>query len=351
LAAAEERVGGWPTAQEEMLLAAALRPEAEALAAWEDWQAIVGLERADVGSRRLLPQVYRRLREFGVAEPGLAPLKSVYRHEWYRTQVLLHHAAMLLRAFQTAEIETLLLKGAALVARSYQDAGLRPMNDFDVLVPTERAMDAMELLAQWGWRCTVRAPRRYVPAHQGLAFKDESGREVDLHWHVLWECCAPGADDEFWKGAIPASLGGAPTLVLNDADQLLHVCVHGLAWNEISPIRWVVDAMSIVNAGLAESDWRRLVVQAHRLGLTLQVRGALHYLHARWDAPVPASALEALERTPVSRVERLVYQERLRPPGVCCATRRCTSIATGCCPAANGPGWWACPAISNTAGG
>ena len=56
----------------------------------------------------------------------------------------------MVQALESAGIATLLLKGAAFVADTRLDAGMRPMNDVDVLVPTAQAGAAIDVLLSWG---------------------------------------------------------------------------------------------------------------------------------------------------------------------------------------------------------
>ena len=52
----------WPNERQTLLLRAALRPNGEALDAWERLRPWVGSGRLDWGSQRLLPLVYANLR-------------------------------------------------------------------------------------------------------------------------------------------------------------------------------------------------------------------------------------------------------------------------------------------------
>lgn len=308
--------GCWPTTRQETLLAAALASGDAAVRAWYAWGADSDLDQIDSGSRRLLPMVYRTLQRAGVSGPSLARLKSVYRHSWYTNQLLLANAATVLRAFEREGIQTLVLKGAALTALYYQDAGVRPMNDLDLLVPTAQGPTALHLAERWGWRPYPGfvTPRLLLPAHHACAFLDRAGREIDLHWHLLPECLAPDADTDLWSGSLPLTLGGTSTRALNAADQLLHTCVHGTVWNRVPPFRWVADATLILRSDELPVDWVRLLEQARARRLTLPLFAALRYLRRRWGAPVPAWVLDRLRQTPVTLIERLAFRERSRPP-------------------------------------
>ena len=102
--------------------------------------------------------------------------------------------------------------------------------------------------------------------------------------------------------------------ILNPADQLIHVCAHGAAWNPIHPVRWAADAYKIVEASGEELDWGRLVAMAERGRLTLPVRDTLALLAEDLEAPIPGQALEALSSVPVTAGERRAHEALAQPP-------------------------------------
>jgi hypothetical protein len=277
------------------------------------------LDNLDPGSFRLLPLLYRNLREHGVQEPEMERFKEVYHLTWSQNQLRFHRMAALLRSMHEAGIRTMVLKGAALVLHYYRDPGLRPMVDFDLLVPTQQALAAVDLLAGQGWQPIRRALTSLTEASlsmwHGEGFQEQGGQALDLHWHMLVECCYPGADDDFWADARPLDVSGVPTCAPGPADHLLHVCAHGAKYRALPQFRWVADAMAILGRPEAEIDWARLVAQATDRRLILPLRYTLHYLYDTLDAPIPPATLEALYREPVSAVERLEYRAATRPPG------------------------------------
>jgi hypothetical protein len=272
----------------------------------------VTLDRLDRGSLRLLPLLARNLHRHGIEDPAGAWKDDVGRDTRVHNAVLMARLESLLAAFAGAGLDTTVLKGAALLALRYPDPGLRPMRHLDVLVRTRQAEAAMALLRRSGWTAAVEAPGRVVPVTHALIFQDGDGVRLDLHWHVLWECCGPDADDEFWA-AVPAAVARAPTPVLCPADQLLHACAHGVAWNPVPPLRWAADAMLVLRAAGADLAWDRVAAQARRLQLVLPLRAALAFLRNALDAPVPGEARAALRAAPVSASERLEYRARVRP--------------------------------------
>lgn len=286
-----------------MLLRAALLSVPEALDAWRAAGAWLDPARMDAGSRRLLPLVWANLTRQGVRDPELDPLASLYEETRARTQARLASAGQLLEALHAAGIPTLVLKGAALVMGYYRDAGVRPMSDLDVLVPTSGATRAAEVLRARGW--SPRHPLRPLTIRMvhSAVFDDARGHAVDLHWHVFPECCRPNDDDVLWARSIAIEIDGVGTRALAPADQLLHVCVHGEKWVRVPGIRWVADAVAVLRGG--EVDWRHLVGQAVRRRFVLRLSRQLAYLREALDAPVPGDVLATLAAAPVSFLERL----------------------------------------------
>jgi hypothetical protein len=309
--ARERKNNCWPTRAQELLLKAALLSGQKANGAWREWKSSADIERVDTASFRLLPLLYANLRAERIQDPLMDKLKGVYRQVWYKNRLFFHHMAALLRSLHDAGIETLVLKGAPLVVSFYRNYGVRPMTDFDVLVPTRQASAAVHLLQSLGWLPADRWPETfheaYVTVGNALGFKDAAGGQLDLHWHVLPECCRPDADDVFWAGAGAVEIDGVATQTLNAADHMLHVCAHGMKWDPVAPIRWVADAMTIMKSGVA-LDWDRLAAETEKRRLVWPLKEALRYLRETFDAPVPSRILDRIESIPASRRDLIEYR-------------------------------------------
>lgn len=306
--------GCWPNRAQELLLRAALLQGDRALESWNEWRRSVNIDVIDYGSHRMVPQLYRNLQRHGVKDPLMDRLKGVYRYYLYKNEILMHRIGSLLAAFKDAGIETMVLKGAALIQLYYRESGLRPMLDADVLVHAHQAEQAMDVLARLQWQpLRYPQPRMRIPIVHSTPFEDNGRRQVDLHWHLFWECFNASDDDDYWKDSIPIQIGGVQTLALNPTNQLLHTCWHGARWNEVPPIRWVADAMSILAASSAEIDWPSLLKRAQRHRIILPVRDSLEYLKKTFDAPVPDTLLKSMSAVRISRIERENYEVTLNP--------------------------------------
>jgi len=306
--------GCWPNQAQELLLRAALLQGEPALEAWNEWRRSVNLDVIDYGSHRMVPQLYRNLQRHGIKDPLMDRLKGVYRYYLYKNEILLHRIGNLLAAFEEAKIETMVLKGAALIQLYYRESGLRPMLDADVLVHAHDAERAMEVLMKSQWKpLRYEQPQMRIPIVHSTPFEDNGGRQVDLHWHLFWECFNAKQGDDYWKNAVPIKIGGVQTSTLSSTDQLLHTCWHGARWNEVPPIRWVADAMAILGKSAGEIDWTSLFKKSLRHRIVLPVKDSLEYLKKTFDVPVPDTVLKSMSAVRISRMERENYEVTLNP--------------------------------------
>jgi hypothetical protein len=333
--------GCWPTPEQELLLRASLLKGEGAVSAFLKWKASADVNTVDPGSYRLFPLLYKNLESNGVDDPLMNIFRWVYERTLSNNGTLYERLAGLLSEFNNRNMPAVLVKGSALALLYYADPGLRPMIDADILVPTLRAREAMEIISALGWRSSVTPLKgiadarllaslgwtpgerdlkdyteEYFSVRHGQDFTNPAQLTIDLHWHLLHGYNRPDADSEFWEGVRNIKVEGVPALALDPADQLLQVCSHGVAWNTVPPIRWVADAAAIVRKEGEGINWERLISAAERHGKVLPVREALGYLGRFLDEPLPDGVLGRLGSLPVSKAGYFEYGVRTRPPGV-----------------------------------
>jgi len=312
-AAPMRRSGGrlWPNARQEQLLRAGLASGPSALEAWNGLEPGLDLDALDPGSTRLLPLVWRNLDRHGIRGPLMAGLRRRYEQARVLNEAMLEQFGVGLRAFRSARVPAIALKGAALIQSAYGgDVALRPMSDIDVLVPLDHVAAAGQALRDVGWRPAAPVTPAMIELTHSAPFVHAQNRSIDLHWHVFEECCGPADDVDLWAAAEPATLAGTATRVLTPADQLLQACVHGEKWVTVPGLRWIADAVLLIRQG--HIDWSRLVQQATKRRFVLRMRAQLEYLRSAFDTPVPPEAFSRLAASPISRLERFEHRWSLR---------------------------------------
>jgi hypothetical protein len=306
-----------PSPEQELLLKAALLDGEEAFMAWRNWMSSVDFDRLDCGSQRLLPLLYMNLVKHKAEHPAMNVYKGFYRMNWYKNQILSRRIAEVLRLLDANGIHATLLKGAALAPAYYVDWAVRPMNDFDVLVPPCDTLKAFDLLSESGWQPLQPKPEEAdLRLNHACILRNADGLECDLHWRIMHETGLADEDLRITNDSREIDFLGGTVSILSPAGQLLHVLVHGTQWNVVPPIRWVADAVMIIRKEGGEIDWTALIEEARKRYLIPPVRNALFYLAETFGASVPAEALIMLKNIRPSIAERIEGRMRSRPRGI-----------------------------------
>lgn len=308
--------GGWrPDAGQELLLAATVGPADGAAAAFAAWRRTHDVATLDAGSTRLLPLLVPRQAILDADDAPWTVIRGVYRRAFVHGQLVCRRAGDAIGRLAAAGIDAIALKGGALVAYYGDNPALRPMNDFDVLVRRENAVAAIGALTRAGWRAQWPRPERLPEAYHGACFVSPDDLDLDLHWSVLPS--DEGAFDErLWNASEPAAMPGIAARVPCAADLLVIVCAHAAAWQPVSPVRWVADAIHIVGERGDAFDWPRVVAAGQGWRVTLQLADTLGYLAERWGVAVPGATLAALRGSPVGRIDRRSYEAAATMPGL-----------------------------------
>ena len=302
----------WPSVEQRLLLEAALFPGERGRKAFLEWRTRVDPDRDfSWNTLRLLPLVYANLHRQRLADPLMARLKGVYRRTWCETHQLFHRTAPALAALVAAGCDVLLLKGAPLALSYYGNHALRPMADVDLWVPRRQLSRAAEVLRTAGFISSVPWSSDTVRFRHAVQFvrpSEDGGTELDLHWHVLFEAPDDGLDAAIWATSEPLDFVGVPVRQLDPTAMLLNVVLHGMRWNEESPVRWIPDALTVLRSREPAVDWPRLIAYAEDHKLTHRLWLGLSYLRRTFEAPIPEAPLAALGRPPslLERVENTV---------------------------------------------
>ena len=277
-----------PGRNEELLLRAALLDGDEARNAVAAWERAVDVDRISFGSYRLLPLLFRNSERLGVSLDHAGLVGGVYRRSWYRNSILLENAARAVDALHGVGIESMLLKGAALILEYHDDRGVRPLGDVDVLVRRDDYPKALDTLLSAGWS---KVPRRFSNWTSAIGLEHVDGGALDLHRLPMFEHSGPASDHAMWEAGTQTDLGGRAALVQSPADLLLHVVAHGLA--PYGAEYWVADAFTVITRS-PDLDWDRFIGQALERHLPHSVLEGVAYVAAGFDVAVPDAALVEL---------------------------------------------------------
>ena len=122
---------------------------------------------------------------------------------------------------------------------------------------------------------------------------------------MLRDCLNPAADRWFWSAVEPVDFLGIEALQLEPTALLFHTLLHGIRWNEETPIRWIPDALAIVRERGKAIDWDRLLDFAAAQNMTHRLALGLIYLAQNFGLKLPEPVWTHLQRYRPTLRERI----------------------------------------------
>ena len=267
---------------------------------------------------KLAPLVY--LSRLGVE--GRVPPSSwrrQYRSDYLQSLVSHHHymsaTTGILNSVSAAGIPAMILRGPRVAELLYDDPGLRPYTDIDMLVPRAQLPDAKAVAMELGFQ----PPRHgfqdgfYERNHLHLRYTHvASGIPLEIHWSLDHPFSLHRIDYQaLFRSAAAVPLGDAMTLSPAPEDDLLLLAVHlakhagamaGLPGERLPAfclerglVLWMIDLDRLVRdrPGL---DWDAVVRRAQAWEITGPVGCTLSALSTVLDTPIPEAPLRDLRK-------------------------------------------------------
>ena len=235
--------------------------------------------------------------------PGLPPsLRERVRQECLgitaRNLALTGELRTLLRTFRDQRIPCLPLRGLALAERLYGDIPPRPMGDIDLLVRKEDLSRVQALFQELGFSEMDRRPGFASTFSYTLKFFVERSLMVivEPHWTIAYPPFTDRLDMEaVWNRCVPARVVGEQTLSLGREDLLVHLCLH-LTHRDDAPFLWLYELDRYVRRESDAMRWDVVLSVSHEVGVERLVGRALNAVVTKFEAPVPADVIDALDR-------------------------------------------------------
>jgi len=278
----------------------------------DDWDGVV----VTAIALGLAPLLHWHLDQVKITVPSLALAKLAVTRQAHtkRNEGIALQLAEILAACHRHQVDTLVLKGALLAPTHYDEAGLRPMNDIDLLFrPSDLAQagSVLESLGYIGKHKTVdQGPgvTKHVSTYrrtgnQGATpnpyLSPGADRTVEPHgsleesWFGLKVDMTPGV----WERAVPIALHDQPAYRLSTGDLLLHLIVHAVFHVIMGASVFVqlYDIAQVLAKRSNEIDWPQFLTLAGRAGAQPLAYAGLYWAKTVYKAPVPDAYLLELE--------------------------------------------------------
>ncbi len=289
--------------------------------AFEAWRENVRLDDIEGGAYRIVPLLVRLVRREGIRDSDLERLKGIERHIWAANTLKLNQLFVALDAIQASGSRALLLKGAALIARTPEAAARRVVGDYDVLVEPEKIGDVRAQLVARGFSPFP----GYDFAHldDGLQQSPTAGipiqlagsaNEIDLHWRALPAIHDPALTAELFVGAETRTVQGRPVQVPGMAHHLFTSIARCESWDHAEVLSRLNEGYFLLSDRSATIDWSLLHKLLHRYGLEAVAAAYFEVLRGGCGLEFPRSITNP-GKTPSFRFSQLELGIRSRDPG------------------------------------
>ncbi len=224
-----------------------------------------------------------------------------------------------LPALEEASAPSIVLKGAAIAGTLYEEPGLRPMGDVDLLVELERLPAADGALRALGY-APVDAPGA-LPVPSGdfplssLDYRTKDPMSVSFHLHwSLWNSTIPGLarsgslpPKDLFARAVQAFLAhGLSARVLSPPDLAIHLCEHLLKVpHSASRLVWLADLSRALPALSAPGGWADFAARAREAGIERPAVVALRLAGELAGARLPGDPADLFAGVRLRAGERL----------------------------------------------
>lgn len=215
------------------------------------WESIQDINDIDYATMRLIPFLYKKalLNEITMKSHGIC--KGLYLRSWYLFKTSGNPTENWINKNLYQE-DIIFLKGCALQKTVYSiDPPIRPADDIDILIRSSAIKSTIIKMQSESFTFN-KTHSLSTQTNLRKAINFQSGlMNIDVHWNIFHVSLDPEFTERLWQRSVILNNGSR---TLTDTDNLIHTLLHGYENNSIAPIRWVIDAFSLVSANTVDWD-------------------------------------------------------------------------------------------------
>lgn len=263
-----------------------------------------------------------------VPENVLAELKGIYYSTAGRNLLICRTLEDISDKFKNEGIRFIIFKGLALAEAVYQNVGLRPSGDLDILVKIQDLPKADRILEVLGYKKPFMLKdfsRISFSAYRNSFLYDKpdaSPVHIHLFWHIInlypyaKDIVTKIDMDKIWEAAVGIEIGDRKALTFSLPHQIIYLCLHALT-HLYKPFILLCDINEIASLEKERIDWDMLVTEAFNFGLSKYVYYGLYFAAEILGADIPHSILSRLHPKKLSFFEQRfisgVLDDRIMP--------------------------------------
>lgn len=261
----------------------------------------------------LLPLLYWKFRQ----DPTLLPpaiynqFKRAYLTNLGRNRIFFAELEGLLGLLTSQGIPVVLLKGAVFARTLYEDIGLRPMSDLDLLLRKEDIPEAVHLLKQHGYEEPLLHPSELLKQDVTHDVHLRQARpphvDIEVHWLLVGGERFRHKTDMawFWQRIVPLAGWGDGVATLSPTAHLIYLCAHLGYQHGLGAVRWLwlVELARFMETYRQQIDWADFVEGASHLSWSAAAYYTFQDVHKLFPQTFPPDQVMSRLRTQMTPEE------------------------------------------------
>lgn len=235
-------------------------------------------------------------------------LEKRYYANLARNMLFYEELSKVLKAFEKADIDIIVMKGVFLAEKIYKNIGLRQMKDIDLLIREEDLQRAKRELGKLMYFPTKVFPTKLheqfqIILNNDLPFVNENKNIIiEIHWDIQPPVSNYKVEiNEFWKNVKPVKIAGIESLTFSPENILQHLCLHLDKHINMSiatpaePLRDYCDISEVTRYYKEIINWNYLLKSSKNYEIEKPVFQCLFIANKYFGAFVPDNILRKFE--------------------------------------------------------
>ncbi len=236
------------------------------------------------------PLLYKNLKGFdGVPADVINALKTYYYHTVATNTFNAKELLKILASLKANGIEVIPLKGSLASEIIFENPGLYPATDIDILVKPSDLAETVRVLMEAGYTKTKELSEHDLLAHSYHLIYYNDYHSVEAHWNLVkMHCTIP--PDFWWEETTTTEFDGV-TLTMLAVEKYLMYTIFRLYNHGFTPLKFLVLIAEISNKYHDEINWDKLLTYSEQYAMKRLVLFVLALLHDDLGTKIPEHVL------------------------------------------------------------
>jgi hypothetical protein len=190
-------------------------------------------------------------------EEVITKLRFAYHNNYKKNFFIHNNLFKIIDALSRKSIDVMLLKGTALIQVLYNDYGLRPMRDVDILVSKGQFHESLRILKELNFEVDERSQSQdfYLQYFYHLALTNNLNIVIELHWNLTepWNFFQI-ENSLLWESAKTAKFFEQEAKIPSIEHLILHICLQNVD-EKFSKLQRLYDVHNLISNKTIDWDF------------------------------------------------------------------------------------------------